>query len=255
VIRQIKTLGLGVLAVFAVGAVMSASASAHAFVVCREGGTTKYQNNLCAKKVETGKFSFLPVEGAEKYKVEDTSSTIKLEGEFFGGELKTIMECKLVFSGEIVAGGIGKGEDTLSECKLYELTKERKENLLTGVDCTIPNTLFNVEDKVVTGQGSGPEEEINSTGGEKTFAQIDVSGGSCPLRGDYELKESEVEILPSKQIAAGMVCSLPEAGVGKVEHEIVCSGTGSHLRMSGVAASFVTTETVKLSDGASWAVE
>jgi hypothetical protein len=252
VIRQIRTLGLGVLAVLAVGVAMSASASAHEFFVCREGGTTKYENDLCAKKTETGKFSFLPVEGAEKYTVEGTSGTAKLETKhIYGIGIGEVIECnKDVFAGEITAEGVGKGESRFSECKWYEVSKERGKKLISG--CTVPNLTFDVTDKLITGQDSGVEDEFTPQSGE-AFVKYEIDG--CALEGSYELKESETEILPAKQKLKGMDCALPEAAAGKVEHEIVCTSSGDHLSFQANPASFYSTEAVKLASGVPWAAE
>jgi hypothetical protein len=256
VIRQIRMLGLSVLAAFAVGVMLSASASAHTYVVCKSlgAGKGKYESHECKKEGGKDEWEWKEIAGAETFPVEVTSSTVKLEGEMFGGGVKTIMECRLAAKGELAAGGAGTGENTLSECQLYEVGKEHHKNALGAGLCSVGFS-FDVTDKVITGQGSGAEVEFNSTAAEKTFAEFKISGASCALRGAYKLKETEVEILPAKQIVAGMVCALPEAAVGKVEHEVVCSSTGSHLTLGGAATSFANTETIKLSDGASWAVE
>jgi hypothetical protein len=249
--RQIRMLGLSALAVFAVSVVVSASASAHTYVVCKEGGTEKFTEHLCSTKGETGKWSWAAVTGAETFKVEGTSGVIKLENEAFG---KALIECKKdSFTGEITAGGVGSGANTFSECAWYEIGTERHKNHISS--CTIPNLFFNVTDKLVSGEGFGTEEEFNATGAEGTFVEFKVEGAGCILKGVYKLKQTEVEILPAKQIFKGEVCALPEAAVGKVEHEIVCSSSGSHLTFNGRPAGLSSTETVKLVSGASWAAE
>jgi hypothetical protein len=260
VIRQIRILGLSTLAVFAVGVIMSASASAHGYFVCKEGGTEKYTEHLCTTKGETGKWSWIEMKGSETAKVEGTSGTSKLEGEV--ANIKVVIECKKdTFTGEIgeksfSRGPDGKGEYTFSECGISEIGKtSRADTLLTH--CTIPSIVFKVTDKVITGQGYGTEEEFNSKSGvEELFTTVKIEGASCILEGQYKLEDpegSEVEI--GAQISVGQVCALPEADIGKVEHEIVCPQSGSHLTFDAKPASLSSTEKVKLTSGASWAVE
>jgi hypothetical protein len=256
--REIRMLGLSVLAVCAVGVVASASASAHAYFVCKEGGTEKYTEHLCGTKSETGKWSWIEV--TAPLKVEGTSGTSKLEGEVAG--VKTSIACqKDVLSGEIGKartlgrGQYGEGEFTFSECKLYEVNKTHESTLLTA--CSVPNIAFKVRDQLVTGQGFGPEEEFRSrTGVEELFVVVKVQGSECSLKGSYNVEDNEgAEVSIGGQIFSGMVCALPEAAVGKVEHEIVCPSSGSHLTFNAKPASFVSTETVKLAGGPAWAAE
>ena len=259
-IRQIRMLGLSVLAVLAVGVVVSASASAHAYFVCKEGGTEKFTEHLCAAKGETGKWSWEEVNGTYGFKVEGTSGTSKLESEVAGQGLSINCE-KGSFIGEIGKGstrGKGEGEYTFSECKVYAAyveTKGRELKLLTT--CTVPNISFNVIEHLVSGQGSGTEDEFRSDSGvEGLFVKVKLQGPECALKGTYNLEDSkgaEVEI--GGQAFGGMVCALPEAAVGKVEHEVVCPSTGSHLTFNAKPASFFSTDIVKLVGGASWAAE
>jgi hypothetical protein len=251
-IRQIRTLGLSMLAVFTVGVVASASASAstHAYFVCKEGGTESFTEHLCATKGETGKWSWAKVEGAETVKVEGTSGISKLAGEIAGE--KVSIECsKDTFTGEIGAtglekGGNGKGEYKFSECTLHEITKRRQNVNLSSV-CTVANISFNVTDKLITGHNNASEyveDEFDPTGAEGVFVEIKITRATCALKGTYKVAGSP-----------GQVCAFPEATIGKVEHEIVCSSSGSQLKLNGNPAGLFSTETVKLSSGASWAAE
>jgi hypothetical protein len=260
VTRQIRMLGLSALAAVAVGVVVSASASAHAYFVCMEGGTEKFTEHLCAAKGETGKWSWTEANGTYGFKVEGTSGTSKLEGEVAGDQLS--INCgKDSFIGEIGKGstrGKGEGEYTFSECKAYvgyAETKGRESKLLTA--CVIPTISFKVIEQLVTGQGSGVEDEFRSNSGvEGLLVKVKLQGAECALKGTYNLEDdkgAEVEI--GGQAFGGMVCALPEAAVGKVEHEVVCPSTGSHLTFNAKPASFFSTETAKLAGGASWAAE
>jgi hypothetical protein len=228
----------------------------HNFWLCREGGKEEYENHLCAKKVAGGKWSYLPLE--ETLKVEGTSGVSKLESEVAG--VKILIECKKdVFKGEIEKEGKNKGEVTFSECSLFEVAKYVKVSLAA---CTVPNIVFKFTSKLVTGQGPGPvtwgpEEEFNSTGAEETFVEIKVEGASCALKNTYKAKQASVTITPpaAGAVFKGQVCAMPEAGVGKVEHEIVCTSSGSHITFGGKPAYFTSTDTIKLENGWSWGAE
>jgi hypothetical protein len=226
--------------------VASASASAHTFVVCTEGGTEKYETNLCAKKKETGKFSFLPVEGTKTYTVEGKSSgVIKLENNWGGLNegTRTGLECKKSkFSGKIEKEGKSK-EDvfTFQECALYLVSGHRRIQPL----CEVPNIITaKLKSALITGTGSGPEDQLEPEVGGNIFT-IEIRG-CLAFEGQYELSGKQT-------------CSLPEATVGLVEHEIVCSPPGSSLTFGyspGTASAklFMDT-TVKLNGTAAWGAE
>jgi len=245
--RQVRLLGLSMLAVSAVGVVMSASASAHAYFVCKEGGTEKYETSLCAKKQETGKFSFLPVEKAETYKVEGKSSGIieveNMEPAFLGNP-RTGIECKKdKLVGEIGAGESKRDVFTFEECALYLAQSHRR---IAQNNCSVPNIpSTDLKSSLITGTGSGPEDEFEPESGTTMF-EITLTGGQCVWAGKYSLTGKQS-------------CSLPEGFAGKVEHEIVCSPTGSSLDFqavpsNGPAKLFMDT-TVKLSAGSAWGAE
>jgi len=244
---------VSLLAVFAVGAVASSSASAHEFKVCQEKGAEEYTEHLCSTKAAGGKWSFEPIAAGNSFEVEGTSGVSKLEGEIAG--VKVIIECeKDVFTGSIEPAGKTKGKVIFEGCKLYEV----KKNVKTLLACTVKNIEFTFTDKLVTGQGPGPaawgpEDEFNSTEAEETFVKITITG--CALESSNKVKQVTVEILPAKQKFAGQVCQLPEAAVGKVEHEISCSSSGSHLEFGGKPAYFFSNEKVKLVNKWAWAAE
>ncbi|MGO9760483.1 MAG: hypothetical protein ACLP1Q_04385 [Solirubrobacteraceae bacterium] len=227
------------LAVFAFSAIASASASAHNFTICREGGTEKYETNKCAKKSETGKFSILPVEGTEVYKVTSTSGASKLEGTLAG--VKVVIECKKdKDTGEIEKEGKSKNTVlTYEECELAQVVKHVKEKLTA---CTVANIKTNaLKDVLITGKGAGPEEELEPESGT-VFATIEVGGASCAL--------------VSKETVTGkQICALPEAAVEQASHELVCSPSGGSLEFGKKPASYFGTDTVTLENGAAWDAE
>ncbi len=263
--NRIRVLLVSLLAVLAVGAVTSSSASAaHGFWICKEKAGVgeeppiKYDEHHCntkEKELKLRKWEWKPVEGAEVFKVEGTSGVSKLESEVAG--LKILIECKKdTFKGEIEAAGKNKGEVTFSECSLFEVTKYVKVALTA---CTVPNIVFKFTTQLVTGQGAGPatwgpEDEFNSTEAEETFVTIKIEG-TCALKGTYKAKQAEVEIKPAAQKFKGQVCAMPEAGVGKLEHEIVCTSSGSHITFGGKPAYFTSTDLVKLENGWWWGAE
>ena len=206
------------------------------FWLCREGGTEKYENHLCAKKIEAGKWSFLPVEKAEKYAFEGTSGVSKLEGTLAG--LRTIIECKKdEITGELESGGRTKNVViTYKECKLFTVSKYIK----TLTSCTVPNiSTSKLNDFLVMGKGVGPEDEFEPAEGT-TFATVTVEG--CSL----ESKE---------KVTGKQICQLPEATVGLVEHELECSPSGGSLLFGGKPASYYGNALVKLTNGWAWGAE
>jgi hypothetical protein len=241
--RQIRLSGLGMLIVFAVGMAMSGSASAHEFFVCREGGTEKYETSVCAKKIETGKFSFLPVEGTKTYAVEGTNNgVIKLENAVTGNNPRASFECKKSqFNGTIEKEGKSK-DDTLilQECALYLTQSHRR----TRTSCVVPNIETNpLKGELLTTTGSGPEDKLKAESGSTLFM---ITINSCTFEGRYELTGEQS-------------CSLPEGAVGKQEHEIVCSPTGSSLvfvAFGAGPAKLIMDTTVKLAEvTAAWGAE
>jgi hypothetical protein len=249
VIRQIKVWGLSVLAVFAVGMAVSASASAsaHAYFVCKEGGTEKFTEHLCATEGETGKWSFSELKGTEKSRIEGTSGVLKLETNLYGG-FKSQIECKKgEYTGypEIGGEGVGTAVPWFYECALYQRTTERQKVLAHG--CSVGTVYLALKDKLVTGEGGfGTEEEFSAESGSE-FGVFTIGGTECVWRGEYRLTSQEGK--------PAFVCALLEAAVGKVEHEIVCSSSGSNISIARSPAVLYDTQKVKLVGGASWAAE
>lgn len=111
--RTIRTLILCLLAVFAIGAVASASASAFnlEWEVCKEGGTEKFETNKCSKTSGTGKWSWGKLEAKETEKVVSnhvagTQTLLTISG-------KTLMNCtKVVGKGTITGGKPGTADLT-----------------------------------------------------------------------------------------------------------------------------------------------
>ena len=68
---RIRLIMLSLLAVFAISAVVSASASASEDIweVCEKGGTEKFEEHKCSKKSETGEWSWRKLEAGESRNV------------------------------------------------------------------------------------------------------------------------------------------------------------------------------------------
>jgi len=207
--------------------------------ICREGGTEKYETHLCGKTGETGKWSFLPVEQAEKYALEGTGGVTKLEATLLGE--KVIIACnKDKTTGEVESGGRAKGVVVVyEECKLYTIYKHV---MAVSTACAVPNITTNkLNEFLVQGSDYGPEDEIEPAEGT-TIAKVKIEGTSCALASN--------ESVTGKQI-----CSLPEATVGLVEHALGCSPGGGTLEFDKKPASYYGTTLVKLTNGAAWGTE
>jgi hypothetical protein len=96
--NRLKVLLVSMLAVFAVSAVASGSASANEYQICEVGGTEKFETNQCASKVATGTFSWKSVVG--KHNVESTGGAFTLTA---GG--KKVKCTAVTNTGEIGPGG------------------------------------------------------------------------------------------------------------------------------------------------------
>jgi hypothetical protein len=231
-------LGLSTLAVVAIGAISAASASAsrQSFSICREGGTEKYENHLCGKTAEAGKWSFAPVEKAEKYALEGTGGVSKLEG-LLGGT-KVVIECqKDKATGEVESEGKTKNlVIAYEECKLFTIAKHVK----AATTCIVSNITTNkLTGLLVEGIDDGPEDELAPAEGT-TLAKVKVA--ECALE--------SMENVTGKQ-----TCSIPEATTGLVEHELICSPSGGALEFAKKPASYYGTMSTKLTNGSAWGTE
>jgi len=213
------------------------------FWVCKEGGTEKYEEHLCTKKSETGKWSYLGLkEGEAALPFEGTSGVSKLESTL--GGLRAIIECKKdKITGELESGGRTKNVViTYEECKLFTVSKYVKTE---QPKCIVANiTTEKLNDYLIMGKGIGPEDEFEPATGT-TFAKIKITGAECSFA-------------PAEEVVTGkQICQLPEATVGKVEHEIECSPSGGSLKFGAAAvpASYYGTANVKLTNGWSWGAE
>src|ERR1700726_78756 len=99
---RMKVVLLSLLAVFAIGAVASASASAFSkeWQVCKEAGTEEFETNKCAKKASGGKFSWVSLTGTESLATTSTGGAFELKA-----GVKTIKCTAVTDKGNIKAAG------------------------------------------------------------------------------------------------------------------------------------------------------
>jgi hypothetical protein len=214
---RVKLILLSLLAVVALSAVASASASAHVyeFYTCKEVAEGKFETKAKCEKSEPGKgkWEWTPI--VEPLKVEGTSGVSLLEGEL--ASIRTELKCKKdKVSGELEKEGKDKGEITFEECKLYEVEVgekgEHKHNSHETLEiCSAENIKFSFTSKLVRGEALGPENwgpEIEFTGTlpSEVYVEIKLSS-TCPglLSGAVEkVKQHEVEIAEGCQkVTAG----------------------------------------------------
>jgi hypothetical protein len=235
---KVKLVLLGMLAVFAVSAVASASASAAletrgAYVCANVGSGGQWKNAECSEKESNGKFSTKEL-GTEA--VEGTSETSELAGKI--GSVRTIIICKKdEFSGSLLSTGASSGEVKFREC-VAEKENEGKRGILVNCKVKVPIE-FKFTDQLLLNTTTGIfEDEFKATKSEETFVEITIeeTGGTCTIKGEYKAKGTQN-------------CELPKATLALVTHEIVCKPEGSNLKLGAEPAKFKSTEKVKLSGG------
>jgi hypothetical protein len=217
VIGKLRILTLSALAVCAVGVAFSTAASAHEFLVCQEGGSEKFESSLCAKVGGGEKWSYLAIASGKSFQTEGKITATKLESTI--GSAKVIISCedRIPTFSKITLEP--KGEDktvlTLEKCTIATVSKGKAE---TNSNCTVSTEgeaagtiKLSIPSLLVNGKGGGPEDELNLT---TSKAEILIKGAACTLKGSYPLEGSSV-------------CSISEAEVGLLEHELQCGPSGS----------------------------
>lgn len=241
---RIKILMLGLLAVFAAGAVASASASADEFIVpCHKVltmGTGEWHNSTCTTTSGTKEYTTKLLAG-EAAKVVGASGESVLEGEAF--LVKITIKCKKdKFEGELEAAGASKGKVEFTECKVLKPgTTEQLQQ------CKVKEPIeFSFLDQLT---GSPVEDEFKPTAANApVFVEITMepeAGGKCAI----------AEMPTKLKVEGTQNCKLPEATSFKVKHEIECTSAGSHLTFADNPAKFESTETVELESKGEWKIE
>jgi hypothetical protein len=210
---RMKFILLGLLAAFAVSAVASSSASAaHNFKV--EGKT---------------------VGAGEKVEVQGISKSGEFESTL--GGLKVIVTCQEddapPATNAIEGAGVSKFEVKFKNgCLLWEVNGGKKA-VITSCKVT-ETTVAKGEDKLVGNEGN-PEDEFKG----EPFGNLELEGGGCALAKKTEIKGSTK-------------CALPEANVEAVEHEIICTGAGSSLKLGSEPAYLYSVEWVDTAKLEKW---
>ena len=250
--NRIRVMLVSLLAVFAVSAVASASALAiPEFYTCQNAGAGAghFTTNTCVTEGAPNEFEWKGIPAA--LNVEGTSGVSKLEGSVAG--LKLIIECPTdktigaAGTNQIEPAGKNKGEiefGPLTErCKLFEILRGNKKEITA---CKVAPIKFKFVSALITGAGSGPDIEFKPSGGGKLFVEIEIEAGCAGgLSGKHAVE--------TKVANGGVVCALPEAEVGKEQHEIECSSTGDKELVFGASkASFFSVEKVKIVGGQRW---
>jgi hypothetical protein len=173
-VSRTRLVMLSLLAVFAISAVVSASASAGKFEVCAEGGGsgTKYTTHKCEIESGTGKWEWVVFKTGLENKVESSGGTFTLKA-----ALKTVT-CEAVADEGTIGEG-GKDEATkiaFTKCKTGTAGCEvkNKGGVLGTVEVTaIPTLLEEVGGKLVN------KYSQKTVGTTKEFVTLEFSGTSC----------------------------------------------------------------------------
>ncbi len=200
-------------AVLALGAVASASASAFDYEVCEKGGTEKFETNKCAKTSSSGEFSFKKVVAPAE------PATTSTGGEF---ELKASgksVHCTAVTDkGKIKAGGADEAtEIKFTGCKNDPKTCTAESPGAakgTIIVTDIPTQLVERVNPSTKGKVLADEFKSKTNAkGEKEFVtlEFDKEGAACPEYPTTKVKgqvAAEVTNLANGEISLDFV--LPE---------------------------------------------
>jgi hypothetical protein len=163
-------------AVFALGAVAAASASAHEFIV--EGKAVAGGEKVAAEG-EGGTTTIEWTEGTTKIKVECASSKVfdTLEG-----------------------GGASEGEVALSSCSLAGSTL-----------CKVPNLLYSTRDQL-SGSAGSLVDDFKPAGERSQFFVLEFTGSLCSIKGGYTIEGAYACGLPEvgKEAAEHEIACKPE---------------------------------------------
>ncbi len=245
-----RILLVSLIAVFAVSAVASASASAFLkeYQVCQKGGTEKFKEHHCTPgtKEAEGKWSWLPIAAGTKFPVTSTGGAFKLEG---GGKSS---DCTAVTNtGEIGPGG----ESTNVTLKFTGCSNGGKcEAFSTGKPGTKEIEVSGITDQLVEREPNGgganklaDEFKENTGTGEFVTIEFKEGGVACPNYPPTKVK---------RQVAGECKNTTTAGGVG--ETELVFPNPelrGNTLEAFGGAASLFGTADVLISGtDAGWSV-
>jgi hypothetical protein len=219
-VTRIRLILMSLLAVFAVGAVASASASA----------------TVCEPLDKEGEWTWCSAAKEITSPVEGTSGVSKLESEV-GGKKLTI-ECTAdTFKGTLEdpepskLDGASSGEIKFTGCSVVGVAK-----------CTVHEPIeFKFKDQLINKPPTKPEDEFKPNEGE-TFVEIKIEGAECAIKGTLKVKGTQK-------------CNLDTTfETEQKEHELICTPAGSKLKLGEKEAKFTSTEKVKRVGGGVWSV-
>jgi hypothetical protein len=229
---------VALMAMLAVGAVASASASAAECPGTVEGGGIA----LCSGGHEQkGTFAFTGVQKSETF-----SDPFNLEG---GGIPLTVSCGALVklSKGSFVASS-GKLEISGLYLNYGECTVSSDE-----AECEVATHAITVDGAEGVGTGSGLSASLAST------AEVTLLGGGASRKWTrFVVKSKPGHTCSSSrtELPRGQVtCGLPESTVEAVTHVLKCQFGKSELTSSGLAVGFELTGELKLSSGKAWSLQ
>jgi methionine-rich copper-binding protein CopC len=213
---------LGLLMTLVVSLTVSATASAHEFLIEE-------------KPIEKTEVFITAPEGKIETTIAGTAVNIECEEGLSNGNL----EGKGTFSGEIKLDQCALGEDNKSEEAL--------------TSCMVNPVEFKIKGELVGGADGGVEGEIKAGGTEKeTIAEITVASNksleeeeseklTCALSGTYKLK------------GPGIVCALPEIAIAMPDHEFNCTSSDDKIKLGEKEAARLTVPfSISLQSGEEW---
>lgn len=157
-----------------------------------------------------------------------TSGVSELASEI--DKTKITIECKKdTFKGTVEAEGKSGATITYEECSLKGLS-----------GCKVPKITAKLKDKLIENSSKAIEDEFEQESSSEPFATIVIE--TCTLKGSYKVTGTQT-------------CELPESTVFKEKHEIVCTPSGSHLKLGSEPATYKGTATVELENKHKWAAE
>jgi hypothetical protein len=234
---RFKLIMMSVVAMFAVGAFASASASAitPVFLVCLEkaGSGKKFEERNCSKESGSGKFEL--VEVTEFLKVNGTSGVSTLKGTLLSAEI--IITCKKDnFTGEIGPKGLSKGTVTYEECEAGN-SKEK------FTSCEVPNIKFTFIDQLIENKAGGIEDEFKPAEAGKPFVEIEIknkTGKTCAEKSKEPVVGTQNAEVESSSLGA------------KLLRELTFKPAGSNLTYDGEPATYEGKVSIDLNNDDSW---
>jgi hypothetical protein len=225
---KVKLVLLGMLAVFAVSAAASSSASAaQRYWDCQPvSGTGHWSNSHCTTPTTNGSWETKEI---TETKISIQSETAELKTTI-AKEKVTIWCDKDAGKGFLLSGGKSSGEIEFTQCRLLD----KNGNILGA--CTVSEPiLVKFVDQLV----GEHEDEIKPEPGEP-FVNITVGGSLCALKGTFATTGTQT-------------CEIPNPMQSLEEHQLECLPAGSNLKFGTEAATFKSNEHIHI-PGAQWGI-